>query len=151
MNYRPELDITEVCNDEQYSYYANLIGVLRWMVELGRVDIGFKVSVLSQHMTFPHVGRLMQALHIFKYLDIHKENMLNFDSTYLYLPEPLNPAKNPTAKIKAMKHFRPDAEEVIPDNAPTPRGKAIHINAFVDADHGGMIWRSIHIQASLSS
>ena len=49
INYCPELDVTDACNDEQYSYYANLIGVLRWMVELGRIDIGFKVSVLSQH------------------------------------------------------------------------------------------------------
>ena len=28
VNYKPELDVTEACNDEQYSYYANLIGVL---------------------------------------------------------------------------------------------------------------------------
>ena len=137
MNYQPELDITEACNDEQYSYYSNLIGVLRWMVELGRVDIGFEVSVPSQHMAFSRVGHLMQALHIFKYLDIHKENVLNFDPTHLDLPEPLNPAENPTAKIKAMKQFYPDAEEAIPDNAPTPWGRAIQINAFVDADHAG--------------
>ena len=39
MNYRPELDVTEACNDEQYGCFANLIGVLRWMVELGRIDI----------------------------------------------------------------------------------------------------------------
>ena len=71
MNYRPKLDVTEACNDEQYSFYANLIGELRWMVELGRVVIGFEVSVISQHMAFPQVGHLMQALHIFKYLDIH--------------------------------------------------------------------------------
>ena len=35
VNYRPELDITDACNDEEYSYYANLIGALRWLVELG--------------------------------------------------------------------------------------------------------------------
>ena len=75
MNFQPELDLTEACNDEQYSYYSNLIGVLRWMVKSGRVDIGFEVSLLSQHMAFPRVGHLMQALH--KYLDIHKDNMLN--------------------------------------------------------------------------
>ena len=127
----------ELSTDEQYSYYANLIGVLRWMVELGRIDIGFEVSVLSQHMAFPQVGHLMQALHIFKYLDIHKENMLNFDPTYLDMPEPIDLAENPTTKIKAMKRFYPNAEEAIPDDAPTPWGKAIEINTFVDADHAG--------------
>ena len=49
------------------------------MVELRRIDIGFEVSVLSQYMAFPRVGHLMQVLHVFKYLDTHKENMLNFD------------------------------------------------------------------------
>ena len=89
VNYRPELDVTEACNDKEYSYYANLIGVLRWLVELGRIDTAFEVSVLSQHMTHPRTGHLVQALHIFKYLDVHKENMLSFDPTYLDLPEPL--------------------------------------------------------------
>ena len=27
INYRPKLDVSEMCNNEQYSYYANLIGV----------------------------------------------------------------------------------------------------------------------------
>ena len=135
LNYRPELDVTEVCNDEQYSYYANLIGVLRWMVELGRVDIAFEVSVLSQHMAHSRTGHLIQALHIFKYLDTHKENMLNFDPTYLELPEPLDPAENLNKKIKSMKCFYPDAEEAIPENALLLRGKEVQINAFVNADH----------------
>ena len=93
INYCPELDVTDACNDEQYSYYANLIGVLRWMVELGRIDIGFEVSVLSQHMAFPRVGHLIQGLTCFKYLDTHKENMINFDPTYLDLPEPIDPKR----------------------------------------------------------
>jgi hypothetical protein len=38
IKYRPELDTTMECDDAQASYYQNLIGVLRWIVELlGRV------------------------------------------------------------------------------------------------------------------
>ena len=88
-------------------------------------------------MAFPRVGHLMQVLHVFKYLVTHKENMLNFDPTYLDLPEPVDPQENPLMKINAMKRFYPDAEEAIPDNAPPPRGKSVQINAFVDADHAG--------------
>ena len=47
--------------------------------------------------------------------------MLNFDPTYLDLPEPLNPAENPTMKIQAMKKFYPDTTEPIPENVPVPR------------------------------
>ena len=63
--------------------------------------------------------------------------MLNFDLTYLYLPKLLDPSDHAKSKIEAMKRFYPDAEEAVPDNAPTPRGKVIQINAFVDADHAG--------------
>ncbi len=33
--YKPELDATEPCNDDEAKYFMNLIGVLRWMCELG--------------------------------------------------------------------------------------------------------------------
>ena len=137
MNYRPELDVRKACNDEQYSYYSNLIGVLQWMVELGQIDIGFEVSVLSQHMAYPRTGHLIQVLHIFKYLDTNKENLLNFNPTYLDFAEPVNPQENPVPKIQAMKCFYLNAEEAIPDNALVPPGKSIQINVFVDADHAG--------------
>ena len=106
-------------------------------MELGRINIASEVSVLSQHMAHPRTGHLVQALHIFKYLDVHKENMINFDPTYLDLPELLDLNENAKCRIEAMKRFYPDAKESIPDNAPSPRGKAVQINAFVDADHTG--------------
>ena len=56
---------------------------------------------------------------------------------YLDLPEAIDPAENLSKKIEAMKRFYPDAREAIPDNAASPRGKAVQINAFVDADHAG--------------
>ena len=31
-------------------YYQELIGVLRWAVELGRIDIAMEVSMLSTHL-----------------------------------------------------------------------------------------------------
>ena len=44
-------------------------------------------------------------------------------STYLDLPEPLDPKDYASSKIEAMKQFYPDTEEAILDNAPAPRGK----------------------------
>ena len=35
--YPPELDTSTICNDEQITFYQNLIDILRWIVELGRV------------------------------------------------------------------------------------------------------------------
>jgi hypothetical protein len=38
-DYEPEMDTTPTLNPELASWYASLIGMLRWMVEIGRVDI----------------------------------------------------------------------------------------------------------------
>ena len=38
-DYRPEIDQSRELDDEGVTYYQSWIGVLRWIVELGRVDI----------------------------------------------------------------------------------------------------------------
>ena len=53
INYRPEIDITEELGEDKSSYYQSLIGVLRWIVELGRVDICCEVSMMSSHLALP--------------------------------------------------------------------------------------------------
>ena len=45
--YRPEIDITTELGEEDTAYFHSLIGVLRWIVELGRVDINVEASMLS--------------------------------------------------------------------------------------------------------
>ena len=72
-SYRPELDATLNCNDDEAIYYQNLIGVLRWIVELGRIDKNYEVDVLSQYLASPRRGHILQALYVFKYLEIHKK------------------------------------------------------------------------------
>ena len=138
-SYRPELDNSMVCSVSESSYYQNLIGVLRWVVELGRIDINYEVAVLSQYLANPRRGHLIQAIHIFKYLDIHKESFLRFDHTYLNLDNPIDTDNNPDCKQRAMKKFYPDAKESVPTNAPEPRGKPVQINCFVDSDHAGNV------------
>ena len=58
--YRPEIDISEELDNEGASYYQSLIGILRWMVELGRVDICCEVSMMSSHLALPRQGHLNQ-------------------------------------------------------------------------------------------
>ena len=45
-------------------YYQSLIGILRWIVELGQVDICVEVSMLSAHLALPHQGHLDEVLRI---------------------------------------------------------------------------------------
>jgi len=53
MGYDADMDDSEECNPEEASYFQSLIGVMRWMVELGRVDIHTEVSILSSFLACP--------------------------------------------------------------------------------------------------
>ena len=40
-----ELDVSPVVGPNEASYYQPLMGVMRWMVEIGCIDINIKVSI----------------------------------------------------------------------------------------------------------
>ena len=50
MGYVPEMDEYPVLEPGMASYYQYLIGMVRWMVEIGRVDIITEVSLLDSQL-----------------------------------------------------------------------------------------------------
>ena len=56
--YRPEIDTTPELKADGVQYYMELIGVLRWAVEIGRVDIHLEVALLSSHLAMLRQGHL---------------------------------------------------------------------------------------------
>jgi hypothetical protein len=67
-NYYPDTVATEPLDPECASFYQHLIGVMRWMVELGRVDIATEVSMLSSYLAYSREGHLEAAMHVMGYL-----------------------------------------------------------------------------------
>jgi hypothetical protein len=130
VGYRPELDVSAVLHPDQANYYASLIGILRWAVELGRIDIYIDVALLSSHLAEPRIGHLEQVLHVFAYLKHHENSNLVFDPNYVTWEEAGFTQHD-------WSNFYKDATEKLPPNAPKPRGNAVQMNAFVDADHAG--------------
>ena len=128
-NYRVELDATPELDDKQCTYYQGLIGVLRWICELGRIDIVVAVSMLSRYLANPREGHLEQALHVFAYLKHHDRSRIVFNDA---LPELTNEFHQCD-----WTEYYPGASEVVPPNAPEIRGKPMHMTCFVDADHAG--------------
>ena len=57
-SYAPEMDTSKELGMKETSFYQSQIGVLRWMVELGRVDIITEVSMLASHLAAPREGHL---------------------------------------------------------------------------------------------
>ncbi len=45
VNYDPSTNLSNILDPECSSFYQHLIGVMRWMVELGRIDIVTEVSM----------------------------------------------------------------------------------------------------------
>ena len=123
LQYRPELDTSTFCNEEQSTLFMNLIGVLRWIIELGRIDIAYEVSCLSRYLASPHTGHLLQAIHIFKYLDKHHENILAFDPTKISVPNPAHDSVDD--RVAKMRRVYQDAKEYLPHNAPEPLGESM--------------------------
>jgi hypothetical protein len=125
--YRPELDTSPYCNDDDANYYQQQIGVLRWAVELGRIDILTEVSMLAAYTVAPRQGHLDALFHIYSYLDKHSRSRLVFDDSYVKIDDELD---------VDWSSFYPDAKEDVPEDIPEPRGKAVQIIIFVDASRG---------------
>ena len=129
-DYRPELDATEELDAEETQYYQELIGILRWTTEIGRVDILTEVAMLSSYQACPRQGHMSEALHIFAYLK-HKPKL----SLYFDYAEPQIDEKIFNHDISPFREHYRDAHEELPFNQPTPRGRAVTTMAYVDASH----------------
>jgi hypothetical protein len=77
--YCPEVDVSGELKTDGIQYFQELIGILQWACELGRVDIATEVSLLSSHLELPREGHLQQVYHIFGYLKANPKKTLAFD------------------------------------------------------------------------
>jgi len=126
--YHPADDTSSELNAEGMNYYQELIGVLRWGIELGRVDILLEVSLLSCHLSLPRSGHLNQVYHIFGYLKHSSRRRLFFD------PDPPCISRDRFHNFDWVDFYN-DAKEDIPIDMPEPRGIAVETHCFVDASH----------------
>jgi hypothetical protein len=99
-------------------------------MELGRIDIITEVSMLSTHICLLREGHLEAVFHVFVYLGLHHNTRVVFEPTY--------PAIDMGTFIKTdWKSMYGDVNEMIPSDAPVPRGKEVDMGLFVDSDHAG--------------
>ena len=128
-DYRPELETSPELKSDGIQIYQELIGVLRWAVELGRVDVLLEVALLSTYMAMPREGHLQQLYRIFGYFKIYPKRKIAFDFQHPEISERM-------FKEYDWYDFYRDAAEAIPNDMPTPRGNPMSTHCFVDASHG---------------
>lgn len=126
----PELDTSKFLDDENTQLYQSYIGVLRWAVELGRIDLAHSAGVMARFSAAPRHGHMVEVLRILAYCKKHIESKLVFD-----------PSERNFDNIEWMENdwkiFYPDIEgEVLPLGRPMERGNPVQINMFCDAAHG---------------
>ena len=132
-SYRPELDVSPELGPVEAAYYQSLIGILRWIVELGRVDICLEVSMMSSHLALPRVGHLQHLLQTFAYLKKYHNTEMVFDPS-----DPVVDESNFERRDWTSSEFgHVEGKEELPPNMPEPRGLGFVMRGKVDADHAG--------------
>ena len=130
-NYRPKIDISNALLPSEAASFQSLIGILRWIVEFGRVDITCEVSMMASMMVLPRIGHLEQLFHIFAYLKKRHNSEMVFD--------PTPPIFDQDQFVQQDWRYTPygNAKEVIPPDLPEPKGLGFTISSYVDSDHAG--------------
>ena len=130
--YWPETDTLTEIKVEGVTQYQEMVGVLRWVVDLGRVDILLETALVSTCLDLPRRGHLEQIFHVFGYLKMNPKRKLCFDPQHLTLND-----------RQFALHDRYDlywnAKQAVPADAPNSRGDVVSIYCFVEADHAGNI------------
>ena len=117
--YKPELDVTDECDADMTSRFQQLIGILRWAVELGRIDIQVEVAIMSQYQASPREGHLEALYLIFHYLSKNLKKRLVMDPN-----EPGTDERMFNINADWME-FCGDVVEEDPPRMPEPLGKPV--------------------------
>ena len=135
----PELDTSELLDQNGIQQYQSLIGSLQWAISLGRFDIATAVMSLSSFRALPRRGHLDRAKRICSYLYRMKHATIRFRTH-----EP-DYSDLPVAVHKWDASVYGDVEEELPYKAPPPLGKQVILTHYVDANlyHNVMTGRSV--------
>ena len=89
-NDHPELDNSELCNEEQITKYMCMIGQLQWAISLGRYDILAQVMSMSRFRLAPKIGHLERMKRLYGYLAKTKHFTMRYrnkEPDYSHLPK----------------------------------------------------------------
>ena len=126
--YEAELDVSSELNTNEASFYQHLIGVLHWIVELGRIDVITEVSTLASYLANPRDGHLDAALHLYSYLKNKHNARLVLDPSY--------PEINQDDFVRRdWDNFYGEVKEELPPDMPEPLGREVDVRLYVDSSH----------------
>jgi len=125
----PELDETELLDDEGIKQYQSLIGALQWCVTLGRFDVAVSVMTMGRFRACPRVGHLQRLLRICGYLKKFPDGGIRFRTGTPKHEDNHTPVSHDWAYS-----VYGDSEEEVDPNSPIPKGEPMRLTTFVDAN-----------------
>ena len=128
----PKIDNSNPLSNDDIQLYQSYIGILRWAVDLGRIDICKAAGAMARFSTMPREGHLEQLFHIFAHLNKYHNTEIVFDPT-----DPIIDKSKYQKQDWASSEFgHIEGKEELPPDMLEPRGFGFVIRAKVDADHG---------------
>ena len=127
-NDHPELDTSELLDEDWTQKYQSLIGALQWVISIGRFDVQTSVMTLSSFRSAPRRGHLDRVKRIFGYLAKMKHAVIRIRT------EEPDFSGLPTKEYDWEKTVYGDCKEVLPTDAPEPKGKFVTLFHYVDAN-----------------
>jgi hypothetical protein len=138
-NDHPELDTSELLNDEGVKIYQSLIGAMQWAVSIGRMDITTAVMTMSGFRIAPRQGHLERCKRIYCYL-------ANFSqATIMVKTEEPDYSALPTKEYDWANSVYGNVKVDDPEGIPEPLGKWVTVTTYVDANllHDMITGRSV--------
>ena len=124
----PELDTSPELDAEGIKKYQSLIGSLQWAVSIGRFDITTAVMSMSSYRAAPRVGHLDRLKRIFGYLSKMRFATIRFRTNEPDYSDITDEVYDWSYTVYA------GAEELLPTDAPEPRGRRVTLTMYVDAN-----------------
>ena len=125
----PELDETELLNEDGIKQYQSIIGALQWCVTLGRFDIAVSVMTMGRFRTAPREGHLQRLFRICGYLKKFPDGGIRFRTG-----TPAHENTNTPEEQDWQYSVYGNVQEEIDENCPVPKGIPMRLTTFVDAN-----------------
>ena len=131
--WKPELDKSRLCNPAEHRLYMKLVGIMLWIVMLGRIDIAFAISSLSRYSALPRIKHLEALEQVVGYLQKYPDKRIDVDSRPMEIDGETMKLMSESKDV--LQHLYPDAEEEIDPKFPSPRGRPIQTSVWFDSNH----------------
>ena len=130
---------SELCDAEEIRQYQSVVGSLQWAISLGRIDITTAVMTLSRFRSMPRKGHLSRAKRVVAYLRKMSDACIRIRTH-----EP-DYSSIPVTTYDWTTSVYGEVEELIPSDAPVPKGNLVTLTHYVDANlyHDCLTGRSV--------